>query len=222
MKSNDILKELINKEENDEGIILFHTPEGILFFDNATESKTFYRYGAFCRDEDIKPLIHIDAEAKKRGITETKLIQVLKAAYKDKYEDAIATMNGLIVVSDEESFHTLLNKVNTYTNDVLKEWYDWGNMSDYLGKVLTHHRIVVLNSGTTWDTCQEIYRGDPTIGINKLYWRGIAQTIIHECAHLMMDTNECISEEMFITDNDEEAIEEFCRVAYDMLPAELQ
>lgn len=222
MNSNQILQKLVGLEESNDGLILLPFQVGTLFLNYGDETKTMYRYEAFMKDDDMKSLIHIGPVAESRGVTYERVIQVLKAAFKDKYYDALCTLNGLVVCDTDEEFVAAMNKIHTYTDDILTEWYNWDDYEDFLGHMLGTHKIIVINSDCIMRAAQEIADSDPCETVSVVYWRGVAQTIIHEAAHLMMDTNLCLDKEDFITDNNEECIEEFCREAYDALPVELR
>lgn len=222
MNSNQILQKLVKLEESNDGLILLPLQVGTLFLNYRDETKTMYRYESFMKDSDMKELLYIGPIAAARGVTSERVLQVIHAAFKDKYYDALCTLNGLVVCDTEEEFVTAMNKIRTYTDDVLTEWYSWDDYEDFLGHMLGTHKIIVINSDCIMRTAQEIADSDPCETVSVVYWRGVAQTIIHEAAHLMMDTNLCLDEEDFITDNNEECIEEFCREAYDALPIELR
>lgn len=218
MNTSEILSRCIAQEESDDGIILFHTQEGILMYDNNKDGNVFYRYGSFCRDKDIKPLIIIGNAAKERGVTADKILAVLRNAFGDRFEDAVCTMNGLFIVSNEEEFFDAFNNIETYQNDQIREMYSWDDLEEKVGVMLFHHNVCVVNEHLISETANEI--ADEFASADTCYWRGIAQTVIHEVRHLMLDTNKCLTE--MDDDSTEDSVEEFCRYAYDMLPAELR
>lgn len=215
MTKEVVLKELREDEANENGQILTIEDTGVLYYDYETED-TFYRFAEACTKEEIQKCMYISETAQKRGITKDILWDVINEAFRGYVDDAVCTLNGLFIVSNEEDYEKFLDEVNTHTALNLNEWYEWESIEDNCGMMLYVAKIAVINENVIYKMSLEL--GDDLVSPEEEYSIGIVQTVIHELRHLMLETNCFFPEEIAsIEENAEDAVEEFCRNAYENL-----
>ena len=220
MTKSDIIAELTLDEKNNNGEILDKTNDYIEYIDYESDITMQYRYQESCTDEYMKSRIFISENIAKKGFTADYIIQILKAAFKDDYFDAICTMSGIIIPSNESEWLDMLQKT-IRTSDIISEWYDYTEDCEYLGKMYTTHQIVFINEPKHIEIAKEL--GDEQYPASNEYEIGMITSLIHEMRHLYLDTNLFVSEDHIpLSENKEENVEEFARTAYENLPYNLK
>lgn len=215
MKKEEVIKELTEDEKNGNGEIIDKTDDYIQYLDYQTDAETQYRYEESCNDEYVRGLIHIGKKARDRGLEEDYIIDVLKKGFGDWYYDAICTLSGIIIPSDETEFKEMIDE-SIRTNDNADEYYDYGEESDVVGKMYFLHQMVFINEEKIESMSKEL--ADEIFTEDEEYQTGIVMTILHEMRHLMLETHMFISEDQIpLSENAEDAVEEFAVKAYESL-----
>lgn len=215
MNKETTIKELTEDEKEENGEILEQTDEYVLYFDKNTGIETQYRFNEACTDDYVKSRIFVGENAIKKGFTPDYILSVLKAAFGDYYYDAVCIMSGIIVPSNKEEFDEFLKKASR-TSDNMSEWYYYEEESEYCGKMFYAHQIAYINEALHEKLAEEL--GDEIISAEREYETGIIVSLIHEVRHLMLECNQFISEDDIpLSENGENAVEEFARTAYENL-----
>jgi len=215
MKKVDVLA-VLNKDMLDgNGEIIEETENYIRYFEYSTDMETKYRFEERISDEIVKQLIHVGDSASKYGLTKDHIIAVLKKVFGDDYPDAVCTLSGIIIPSNENEFYEMLDKSNGVSDD-MREWYDWENEEEFVGHMFSAHQIALVNECKIASTTKEM------CGVGHLYndeyQIGIMTTLIHEMRHLMLETNVFLPEDEFPeSEKEEDSVEEFCRLKYETL-----
>lgn len=216
MKKRKILNELEEDIELDNGEIINETDKNITYYDYKSENTITFQFEEACTDKYVKSLIHIGESAKNRGLTPNFIINVLKKAFGDLYYDAICTLSGIIIPSNEKEFNEML-QASFRTSDIATEWYDYFEENNIVGKMYYTHQIVFINEAAISDLSKEL-SDDGISSETDEYETGMIMTLLHEMRHLMLDTNILLSEEIIpLTENSEEAVENFSRQQYEKL-----
>lgn len=220
MNKETVLKELAEDEKAGNGSILEFHNEGILYYDNENE-ETFYRFAESCTKEEIQNLMFISKEAEERGVTKDVLWDILNQVYGDYLDDAVCTLNGIFIISNEDDFYNFFDEVETYTANDWSEWYEYADLDNCCGKMFHVAKVIVVNEAEIYRLALEL--GDDFISPEEEYSTGVIQSFIHEMRHLMLETNCFFPEEIAsVEENAEDAVEEFCRAAYEMLPKDMK
>lgn len=215
MKREDMISVLTEDEKNGQGEIIEITDEYVSYYDCVDDSTKEFRFEEACTDEYVKSLIRLGEGVKKHGLTEQFIVDVLKKAFGDDYYDAVCTMTGIIIPSNEEEFRQMLKDV-IRTGDDVDEWYEWCENEHCVGKMLHQHQIVLINEEEIRNMAKEL--AYDKWSEKREYDIGIIVTIVHEMRHLMLDTNPFLSEEEFPEEmRTEESVEAFARERYEAL-----
>lgn len=215
MKKEDVIRELTEDEANGNGEILDRYEDYYTYFDNCSDVETTYRFEESCDDDYVKSLIKIGEGATKSGLTADYIIDVLKHTFGNDYYDAICTLAGTIIPSNETEFKTMLNEVNR-TSDDLDEWYNYDEQENCVGRMFHAHQIVFIHEALIREQAKELC--DEIFSEDEEYQTGIVITLLHEMRHLMLDTNAFISEDKIpLSEQVEDAVENFARNAYEHL-----
>lgn len=215
MKREDVISVLTEDEDNGQGEIIELTDEYASYYDYSDDSTKEFHFEEACTDEYVKSLIRLGEAVKGHGLTEQFIIDVLKKAFGDDYYDAICTMAGLIIPSNEEEFRCML-KNTIRTGDDVDEWYEWCENEHCVGRMLRQHQIVLINEEAIQRTAKEL--AYDKWSEKREYDIGMLVTIIHETRHLMLDTNPFLPEEEFTEEmKTEESVEAFARERYEAL-----
>ena len=146
MTREDVMVELQHDENEGNGEILSMNDTGVMYHDYESDIDTMYQFEEALTDDYVASRIKIGKFAKESGLTEKFMINMLKDAYKDDYVDAICTLSGIIIPSDEEEYWTMFESV-IRTSDNIKEWYSYEEEVDsgLIGKMYTAHQVVFVN-----------------------------------------------------------------------------
>lgn len=215
MRREDVLYVLQMDANDKNGEILDITEESATYFDYNSDTEIEFRFEEACTDEHMRSLIHIGSGAANNKLTANYVIAVLKKAFGDDYFDAICTLSGIIIVSNEDEFKQML-KESIHTSDEADEWYDWEENQEYVGRMFTAHQIVFINENAVAKGAKEL--SFDKYEERKEYEIGMLVTLIHEMRHLMLDTNPFLPEDEFPEElREEDAVENFARQAYENL-----
>ena len=146
MKTETMIARVMNMEEANQGVLLFHTNEGMLCFHGATKHKTMYRYEAFCKDEHLQDRIFLNPKVNDPKFTPDLVINALKTVCGDMYHEIIAPINGIVVIENEEDFRNLIWSVETYDSSDSK--FDGVEYSLDLVRGLPEHNMLGINLAT--------------------------------------------------------------------------
>jgi hypothetical protein len=95
------------------------------------------------------------------------------------------------------------------------------NIEGLAGLMWYRKQTVLVNSNSIEDIARQM--ADELFTFQEEYSCGIIQTVIHETRHCMLETNLFLSEEKYpLSENAEDAVENFCLDTYDRLPKEFQ
>lgn len=215
MNKETTIKELTQDEQEGNGEILEQTDEYVMYFNENAGIETQYRFNEACTDDYVKSRIFVGETAQRKGFTPEYILSVLKKAFGEYYFEAVCVMSGIIVPSNEDEFDRFMNEASR-TSDNLSEWYDYESESEYCGKMFYMHQIAYINEALHEQLAEEL--GDEIISAEREYETGIIISLIHEVRHLMLDCNQFISEDDIpLSENAEDAVEEFARTAYEKL-----
>lgn len=217
MKKIDIVKSLREDEKDGYGEILEITKEGVNYYDY-DHDETFYRSEKYCTIDWLISKIFVGETAKKRGVDERTIANMLKMAYGEEFKDAICTLRGIVVFTNKNDFKKGIRMIcpNDDLDELLEE-FEYEDFDHVCGKLWHRKQIVFVNekciSKFAVVDCDEI------LGYVDIYSSGMYETLIHEVRHCMLDTNQFLSEEQYpVYLAAEDEVEEFCRYKYDMLP----
>lgn len=215
MRKIDIQTVLAQDEQDGCGEIVNTDELGTTYLDFKLDLTTRYMCQESITDEIIKDLIYLGKNIVAAGLTKEHIIAVLKKAFGDDYYDAVCTLTGIIIPSNEAEFYEMLIAANL-TSDVMEEWYEWEDQAECVGRMFSAHQIVFINEAVI-DNLSKIlfvYKTD----YEKEYQIGIITTLIHEMRHLMLETNVFLPEDEFPeSEKAEDAVEAFSREKYELL-----
>lgn len=198
MQKEDMIKGL--KAKKYDGKIEEINDDNIIWMSHHTFTEVWYQFPEACTDDYVKGLIHIGKGAREKGLTEDYIIAVLKKAFGDDYYDAVCTLAGIVIPSEEDEFYKMSEEANR-TSDDMREWYDFDDDDKCVGLMGSNHQIVFVNEWAIARIVDEmsIYEASNPL---KAYEIGIVTTLIHEMRHLMLDTN------LLVKSSEDEASEE--------------
>lgn len=220
MKKEELINS-INEDANEEnGEIIEQNENGILYLDLYDGLEVFYRFEEFCTVENLSSLIFLGKETGKYGINATDCAKMLEKAFGDEFKDMMTTLKGIVIFSSEEDF---VNGIKKLLADDFRETdfedFSYEDVEDVIGRMWYWKQIAFVNEKLIRENAEEL--ADEIFDFNDEYSWGIYQTLIHECRHVMLETNFFLDEEKYPPEeNKEEMVEEYCRYKYDMLPKE--
>lgn len=215
MRKEDVISVLTADENDGNGEILEITDDYVAYCDYTEGTTKEFRFDTSCTDDYMTGLIKIGTGATNRGLTNGFIVNVLKRTFGDDYVDAVCTLAGIIIPSNEKEFKQMLTDT-IRTGDDVDEWYEWADNEHYVGKMLTQHQIVVINESVIYKISKEMSEND--YEEQKEYQIGILTTLLHEMRHLMLDTNPFLPEDEFPEElREEDAVERFAIERYESL-----
>ena len=143
MKTEKMIARVMEMEENDKGVLLFHTDEGMLCFHGDSQHKTMYRYETFCQDKYFADRIFVNPKTNNRETTSATVIDALKNVCGEMYHEIVNPINGIVCMSEEDDFHHYIWEVETYNTSDSK--FDGVSIDTKPVFVLPEHNILVIN-----------------------------------------------------------------------------
>lgn len=224
MNKELLIKELEEDEKIENGEIVERKEEGILYYDYDMGEEIFYRFGEFCTTKHLEEITHVGAIAQNHGLTAQYITEMLKEAYNEgtEFEDMMCTLRGIYVISSEEEFVAAVKEVLETTDDTdslkdyLNDAFSYDDFEHLCGKTWYEKQTAFINEKCIWELADELT--DEFSSFENEYCIGISTTTIHECRHLMLDTNPFLPENTYpIEESSEASVEEFCRIRSERL-----
>lgn len=215
MEKELLLTALAEDAEEGNGEIVCQDKDSVTYFDYDDDIEFTFRYAESCTDEYVKSLIYLGQSVKDKGLTEDFTLDVLKKAFGSSLPDAVCTLSGIIIPSDEDEFFQMMDECNR-AGDELMEFYDYDSYDDKIGMMFYQHQIVFVNEPII-NRCSDDL-GDEIFSADDEYQTGILMTLIHEVRHQMLDCNHFLPEDEYpVSEQAEERVEEFGRDVYETL-----
>lgn len=225
MTKEELRKTLFEDQEEGLGEIIEETDEGFLYYDYNSGVETFYRDEKYCTIDWLKSRIYIGSSILSKGLTQEFVANMIKKAYGDEFVNAITTLNGIVIFSNEEE---LIDAIKFVAEDEFDEVMDYDempieNFENVLGKLWYRMRTPMICENTCVDISKQLAReiscDEDIYTLNEEYSNCLITTIIHELRHCMLETNLFLDEKQYpVYLNAEDEVESFCVSKYDLLP----
>lgn len=215
MEREPLLAALTEDAKEGNGEIINQDNDSVVYLDYEDDVEFSFRYAESCTDNYVKALIHIGKSAKDEGLAEDFILKVLHKAFGSSLPDAVCTLSGIIIPSDEDEFFQMMEECNR-SGDAMVEFYDYGEYENLVGMCFYSHQIVFVNEPMIRQISEEC--GDKIISAEEEYQTGILMTLIHEMRHQMLDCNHFLPENDYpISEQAEDKVEQFGRDTYESL-----
>lgn len=225
MTREEIKQELLEDQNKGLGEILEETNEGFLYYDYDSGIETFYRDEQYCTIDWLKSRIYIGQSIQNKGLTADFVANMIKQAYGDEFVNAITTLNGIVIFSNEEE---LIEAIRFVADDEFEEIMDYDEMpiekfDNVLGKLWYRMRTPMVYERECFAAAKrltkEISYFNDSYTLNEEYSSCLIETIIHELRHCMLENHLFLNEQEYpVYLNSEDKVESFCNEKYNLLP----